>query len=194
MNLLRPLSLALLASLVVPAVAQAQAQRVAVVNVSRIFNEMQEFKDYKQKMENDNASLRTQAQTREQKLRQLGTDLQSLRPGTPQYDGKAKEALQQQIETKNWYDLSRAEQERQYKDKVLELFTKMQDAVGQVAKDRGVDLVLAQQGRDLPEQSEKLNAQQLEAALGQRNVLFMSDKADISADVIAKLDAAYKAK
>ncbi|HLL88211.1 MAG TPA: OmpH family outer membrane protein [Tepidisphaeraceae bacterium] len=194
MRLIRPLTVTLLAALLVPTLAHAQAQRIGVVNAGRVLNELQEFKDFNQKRESDAASLNQQGQQRQQKLRQLGTDLQALRQGTPQYEDKAKEALQLQIESKNWFDLTRAEQERQGKEKLLELFTKMQDAVAQVAKERGLDLVLAQQGKELPPTVEQLNVQQLEAALGQRNVLYVGDKVDISSDVIAKLDAAYKAK
>lgn len=188
------LSAALLAALLVPAAAHAQAQKVGVVNVQRVLAELQEFKDFNQKVESDEASFKQQGQQRQQKLNQLGGELQALRPGTPQYSDKAKEALQLQIESKNWADLTRADRERQAKEKFLELYAKVRDAVAQVAGDRGLDLVITQEGKDLPQNVEQINLQQLQGGLLQRNVLFAADKADISADVIAKLDAAYKAK
>jgi Skp family chaperone for outer membrane proteins len=197
---MRPARLALLIPaftllpLLAPAAASAQATKIAVVSVERVFNEVQELKDYKQKLENDTQNLNAQLNARKQKIAQLESERSALRPDSPQYAEKNKEWLSAQIEAKSWFEISRASQEMAYKQKIVETYTKVQETIAAVAKDRGVDLVIATQNPNLADIIEKANLQQLEAVIGQRDVLYADPKADITSDVLAKLDATYKAK
>src|SRR5438105_4935923 len=63
-------------------------------------------------------------------------------------------------------------------------------AVAQVAQEMGADLVVADQGQDVPA-VEDLNFDQLRLLLNQRNVLYVSKRIDIGERVLTVLDAQY---
>ena len=73
------------------------------------------------------------------------------------------------------------------------LFDKIVAATTAVAQQKGLDLVLADQRPDLPENLGQISVDQLRAILNGRNVLFSSEKVDVTQAVIAELDAKYKA-
>jgi Skp family chaperone for outer membrane proteins len=73
------------------------------------------------------------------------------------------------------------------------LFDKIRLTIGQIAEERKIDLVVADQGADLtPDELEKLSADQVNQMLHAHNVLYTSKTLDITDDVIARLNAAYK--
>jgi Skp family chaperone for outer membrane proteins len=73
------------------------------------------------------------------------------------------------------------------------LFDKIVNATSKVAQQKGIDLVFADQRPDLPDNLGNISVDQLRAILNGRNVLFANNKVDISQDVVAVLDAEYKA-
>jgi len=73
------------------------------------------------------------------------------------------------------------------------LFEKIEQAVSEVARQRGYDLVLTDRRPELPEDMDRLSMEQLLSAIQARTVLYAGEKADISNDVLALLDARYRA-
>ena len=55
------------------------------------------------------------------------------------------------------------------------------------------DLVITDQHPDLPDDMDKLTLDQLRTLINSRNVLYAGEKVDISNDVLAVLDARYRA-
>ena len=88
----------------------------------------------------------------------------------------------------SWGKVVRLEADREQKQQMLYLFDKIQAAVAQIAKNEGIDLVLADQGSQLTN-IEGLTFDQLRSLFNQRDVLFASKKADISDEVVTLLDA-----
>jgi Skp family chaperone for outer membrane proteins len=74
------------------------------------------------------------------------------------------------------------------------LFDKIQTAVAKIAEQKGLDLVLAEAHPQLPDDLDQINVDQLRAVINSRNILYSNSKVDISDEVIALLDAEYKAK
>jgi len=72
------------------------------------------------------------------------------------------------------------------------LFEKIQSATSEVAKSKGITLVLAEQRPEVPENLDQVTVDQLRILITQRNVLFAGDGIDISNDIIALLDSRYK--
>jgi len=84
--------------------------------------------------------------------------------------------------------------QRTQKQKMLDIFNRITTAVAQVATQKGLDLVIAEQRPDItPEAMDQMNVDQIRMIINQRNVLFSNPTVDISSDVIASMDAAYKA-
>lgn len=181
----------LLGALALPSAAQAQA-KIAVANTARILNDLQETKDLNQKIQNDLRALETERQTREQKVKDLQAVRDALKPDAPQFNEKNKDFLQARIEYEIWIQLQRANLEREQKVQMRQLFNKIEQTVAEVATQKGIDVVFAEQRVDIPDNLDNINVDQLKAVIGQRNVLFHSVATDLTNDVITALDAKYK--
>jgi Skp family chaperone for outer membrane proteins len=73
------------------------------------------------------------------------------------------------------------------------LWDKVTAAVAEVATQKGYDLVLADSREEIPDDIDRVTGEQLQALIHTRNVLFASAQTDITQDVIASMDAKYKA-
>lgn len=190
--------IALIAALVIcltfaGGMAHAQdATRVAVVNPARAFQEMQETKDLKAALENQRKQLEGEVNGRQQKVKDLQAARDLLKPDSTQYQEADKNFMQEAIQFDTWSKITQAQLQGQQKQQMKVLFDKIVAATSQVAQQKNIDLVIADQRPDLPENLAAINVEQLRAILNGRNVLYNNSKADITNEVIAALDANYK--
>jgi Skp family chaperone for outer membrane proteins len=180
------------ASLFSTAAMAADPARIAVVNPVKIVAEMQERKDLQQKIDNNLKLYDGMLRERKEKASQLKAALDALKPGTPQYEEKKQQFIQADIELAVWAKSTQTSMEQDRKVQMRGLFDRVEAAVGEIAKQKGYDLVLANQADDLPEDLDRMNIDQLRGALRSRNILFASDKIDITPDVLAAVDAKYR--
>ncbi len=169
----------------------AHAQKVAIANPARIFNEIKETKDLQAKFNTDLGSLNTERQARELKLKDTRAARDALKSDSPQWAERNQELMRLAVEYKVWQELVQADLERQQKQQMKTIFDRITEAVGQVATLRGIDLVIAEVRPELPDPLDQLPTDQLRARLVSRNVLFSNPAVDISSDVIAAMDAKY---
>jgi Skp family chaperone for outer membrane proteins len=173
--------------------SQASAQKIATVNAAKVFNEIQETKDLKSKMENDQKNLQATDLQKKTQLKDLQSARDALKPEAPDYD-KANQALMQAaVDYEVWQRIQGANIQRQQKEQMLKIFNKITTAVSQVATQKGLDLVVAEQRPEIPDNLDQINVDQVRLLINQRNVLFSTPNVDISTEVIAAMDAAYKA-
>jgi Skp family chaperone for outer membrane proteins len=180
----------------VPAHAQAPqpaAVRIAVASPGQIFNSIQETKDISQQREAANKALEAQRQQKEQHVRDLTQALQLLKPDSPGYSDKRNEAESASVDYEVWVKITQANQERDAKMQLRALWDKVTAAVAEVATQKGYDLVLADSREEIPDDIDRVTGEQLQALIHTRNVLFASAQTDITQDVIASMDAKYKA-
>jgi len=175
------------------AISPARAEmKIAIANPARIFNEMQETKDLKVKLENDRKSLEAQEREKREKIKALQDERDQLKSDTPQYAERNKALLSAAIEFKTWGEIMQADVQRTQKIQMKSLFEKIQAATAEVAKEKGISLVIAEQKPDVPDNLEQITVDQLRLVITQRNVLFAEEATDISNEVIALVDAKYK--
>ena len=175
------------------AAVHAQEAKIAVCNPARVFGDMQETKDLKQKLENDRKQIEAEVQQRQGKVKDLQAARDLLKPDSAQYQDADQKFMQEAIQFDTWSKITQAQLQGQQKAQMKNLFDKIVAATAAVAQQKGVDLVLADQRPDLPENLAAINVDQLRAILNGRNVLFSTDKVDITQAVVAELDAKYKA-
>ncbi len=169
---------------------QGSLPHVAVANTARIFSDMQQTKDLKAKLEAKRQEISTEENDRRTKIKGMEDGLHEIAPDNPQFK-TAQDALDKAMaDFDSWGKLVRLQAERDQKDTMILLFNKIQSAVAQVAKQDGIDVVLADQGSDLSN-TEGMTFDQLRAVINQKDVLFTSKKADISDEVLTLLDAQY---
>jgi len=183
-----PLALILLSAL--PARAQV---KIAIANPVKIFNELQEKKDLSAKMEADAKAAESERIRRQSQLNDTKNNRDVYNPNTPKFQELNKQYLQQAIEFDTWGKITSVQLANDQKQKIAFLYNKIMDGIAKVATNKKIDLVLADQAPQLPENLDQISADQLRAILGSRNILFASGATDISTDIVAQLDADYKA-
>lgn len=167
--------------------------KIATVNAAKVFNEIQETKDLKSKMENDQKTLQAQDLEKKTKIKDLQSARDALKPDAPQYNDANKQWMQAAIDYKIWQEMQGADIQRMQKQQMLTIFNKITTAVSEVATAKGLDLVVAEQRPEVPDNLDQINVDQVRLLINQRNVLYSTPNVDISNDVIAAMDARYKA-
>jgi Skp family chaperone for outer membrane proteins len=168
--------------------------KIAVANAGKVFSEIKEKKDWEQKMQQDQKTLQDTAFQKQQKVKSLTEQRDNLRTDSPQYADKDKELQTAKIDLEVWAQIQQAEQQRTNKIQTKALFDKIVNAVAEVATAKGLDMVLADQHPELPDNfMDQANLEQVRALLAQRNVLYSSPQVDITQDVITAMDAKYSA-
>jgi Skp family chaperone for outer membrane proteins len=199
MNVARTVRLAALTFVVAlalnlsPASAQSAAPtKVAIANPAKVFQQLQETNDLKAAMENKRKVLADEESAKRMKIKDLEAQRSQLRPDAPAYQERQRELLQATMEFQVWGQMMQADVQREQKLQMKLLFDKITTAVAEVATAKGIDLVIAEQRPDM-ENIDQLNVEQVRALINTRNVLFSAPQIDISNDVIAAMDAKYKA-
>lgn len=173
--------------------SQAHAQaKIATVNAAKVFNEIQETKDLKSKMENDQKNLQASDLERKTKLKDMQNARDALKPDAPQFEKSNQDLMQAAVDYEVWQRVQGANIQRMQKQQMLSIFNKITTAVSQVATQKGLDLVIAEQRPEVPDNLDQLNVDQVRLLINQRNVLYSTPNVDVSNDVIAAMDAAYK--
>jgi Skp family chaperone for outer membrane proteins len=189
-------SVALLLTLLLTASAaraQTSVTKVAIANPVKIFNDIKETNDLKAKMQSEQKTIEATDITKRTQLNDLKAARDALKPDSPQYAQKNKELLDASIQYEVWGRMTQMDIQRQQKQQIKTLYDKIRGSIAEVATRRGVDLVIAEQGVDLPADLEQINMDQLKLLINQRNVLFNSALVDISPEVITSMDAKYSA-
>jgi Skp family chaperone for outer membrane proteins len=175
-----------------PATAQ-DAPRIATVNPAKVFSEMQETKDLKQKMEADRKTITDEGQRRGQEVEDAKKKRALFNEGTDDFNKANKEYLEKVIAAQAWQELIKQDLARQQKSQMKTLFEKIEAATKDVATARKIDLVLVDQKSDWPD-LDSINVDQLRGLINQRTVLFNNGRFDITNEVLAAVDAKYKKK
>ena len=175
-----------------PAAAQDQPARVATADPARIFNEMQETVALKARLENERKGIEAEEKNRRQRLQDLQSARDLLKPDSQQYADAQKQLMQAAIEFETWGKIMQNDIVRNQKLQMRQLFDRITAATSEVAKKRGFDIVIADQ-RPEWQNFEQLNVNQVRDQINLRNVLYASEKVDLTGDVIKLLDEQFKA-
>jgi Skp family chaperone for outer membrane proteins len=173
--------------------AQTGVSKVAIANPVAIFSQLQQTKDLIAQMASDGKTLEANRIKRQGDITDLRQRRDTLKPDSPQWAQLNQDLLSKTIEFQNWFQFTQASIQQQQKLQIKMLYDKITITIAKVAVQRGVELVLAEQRPELPADLDQVNIDQLRGLLGQRNVLYNAESVDISNQVIAAMDADYKA-
>jgi Skp family chaperone for outer membrane proteins len=171
----------------------ASAQKIATANAAKVFNEMQEKKDLTAKMENERKTIEAQDLEKKQHLKDLQAARDAIKSDAPGYEKVNQDLFQAAIEYQTWAQITQANVQRNQKLQMVNLFNKITAAIAEVATQKGIDLVIAEQRPELPDNLDQFNVEQVRALINSRNILYSTATVDISNDVINAMDAKYKA-
>jgi Skp family chaperone for outer membrane proteins len=188
----------LLALIALPSIASAQAMsagptRIGVVNVGKVFNSMQETKDLQARFESERQGLQQLGAQHQQELTNLQQMLRNgPKPGSQQYEDQQEQLDEKRVQYDNDVKLKQLQSVRNQARQLRVIFDKIEVAVGDVARQRGLDLVITELKPDLTE-NQDLTPEEISQRINQRNLMFVDPKIDITAEVVTTLDAKYKA-
>jgi Skp family chaperone for outer membrane proteins len=178
-----------------PARAQDnKGTKVAVVNLNKVFNTIDEVKALNDKLQKDKEEYDREQKTRTASIDKIQNELDQLNPDSEQYDAKNKELLNAKAQLQAWYEVMNADLQHRKKVQMKTLIEKIQAAVGDVAQQRGIDLVVADQSIELPANLDSVNWDQLRALINQRNILYAAKGVDITEAVILQLNNKYHSR
>lgn len=172
--------------------AQTTAAKIAIANPARIFAQLQETNDLKGQMEQQRKTVESTDLEKRTALRDLKAQRDQLKPDSPTFGDLNKKLMQASVDYEVWTKITQADTERSQKQQIKSLFDKIAAATAAVAANKQIDLVLAEQKPDYPQDLDQINLQQLQLLLSQRNVLFAAKNVDISDEVVTQMDAKYK--
>jgi Skp family chaperone for outer membrane proteins len=177
-----------------PAVAQTPGgTRVGVVNMGKVFNSMQEVVEIKAKLESDAKALQTEAQAHKAELMNLQQQRENgPKPDTTQYAEATENIEKLGVKYEAEIKLQQLSLARGQSRQLKLIFDKIESTTGDIAKEKGLDVVITEVRPEWPKNSQDLTPENISTLINQRNLLYVSPQIDITDAVTAALDAKFK--
>ncbi len=158
--------------------------RIGVVNVTTILETCKKNQQWQEKSEADRARMQEEFQQMRKDLEALQANLRARKQGSSDYFALMNEYEEKRavMEGKNSFYESKFTQEMQMW--MEELYKDFLKVVDQVARDKGLDLVLGQETLDLPAPT----LRDFMLSVKTKKVLFAQSGIDITGEVLTALD------
>lgn len=172
--------------------AVAVPTKVAIVSPSKVFADMQQTKDLKQKMDGQTNDLQSALRLRAEKLKNMQDEMQLIKVDSQQYIDKSREFTAARIEAEAFRQTALADLDRDQRLQMRALFEKIQGATAKLAQQKGYDIVLADGHDDIPANLENITLKDLRSIIMSRAILYARPEVDLTLEVTTLLDAEYK--
>ena len=158
--------------------------KVAVVNIDSIFVQSKKHAQWKQQMEEKDSAVRAEMQKAAAEIDLLRKDMDTRKLGSEDYLKLAREGAQK----KAMLEANEKYYEQEINLKIQQwtetIYKDVISAIEKVAKERNLDVVLAS------EELNDISSRELMSFIRTSKVLYHNKQLDITADVLAVLDAA----
>lgn len=163
----------------------ARPATVAVVNVADVYNNLKERDEIDADLNRQRREFQEEDDARQQTLKALQDDLKILPPDGDAFTTKRNELRFKVIELKAWREFKQLELEQESALQKERLYRKICDAVGEVARLDGYDMVFYKESNI---NFEGANAKQLDALIALRKLLYTRDDLEITERVVQKMN------
>ncbi len=174
-----------------PGVAGAPPTAVAVVNMERLFDSLNELKVRNQSLDAEGQAYTAQMKELDAKVKSLEADLKEKIPATERQKRaeKSAELAEARGILKVRMDLAQGIMERKSNDVIRDMYDKTSKAIKDFAEREGFDLVLLDdRSLDLPEGGTSVN---LNKAILDKRILFAKPALDVTDRLISQMNAEY---
>ncbi|MFQ6047915.1 MAG: OmpH family outer membrane protein [Phycisphaerae bacterium] len=170
--------------------AAPQVGPIAVVDMTRVFNECQQIKDINDYLQKQDEQFRAERDKLKEAADQKQAELEAFARGSPEYLERFKQWVKLQTD---YSTLVRLRERQMLVDQTRwtrQSYLQIVQAVEQIAKDRHLALVLYRDEMDLKTN----NLQELERRLRGRKVIYVDQALDITDQVLEKVNRDYQAR
>jgi len=166
----------------------AAPTRVGVCDVMELLDNYDRAKDLMNGLEKEKDAIEAEGKKRKDKIDQMNQQLDGLIPNSPEYGKLLDEMEEMAFELKAWMECGKSRTLRKHLRLTQDLYQEIRQAVGAVAKSRGVDVVLFFERKERPTNSTPELARQIET----RQVVWHDPRLDLTEAVLTHLNKAYK--
>jgi Skp family chaperone for outer membrane proteins len=170
------------AAQVVPAIT-----RVAVCDMVKIYSNYQKAKDLRVKVEEGRRNFKSEDELRGKKIESLNAELKELKVGSKEYDARVSELAKLTIERETLQKFEDNRNVREYYRMSEDIYSELQKAAADVAKENGVQLVL-----NSDDTSPSDDKPDLFARMERKKVLYSDPAMDITDAIVARMNQQYK--
>jgi Skp family chaperone for outer membrane proteins len=162
---------------------------LAVVDVQKSFDSLSEKVQVEADLQSAADKIKQEELDRQKDLKQLQEDLGILARNTAAFTQKSDELEKKVVEFQAWRNWQTAKLSRERGVRIEDIYRKLTDAIGRVAKESGYDMVLFKEG---PIRFPADKPEQISAMVQVRKVLWAADDLDLTEQVIQKMNNEYK--
>jgi Skp family chaperone for outer membrane proteins len=167
----------------------ADVSKLAVVDMTRLFNECQQIKDLNDYLQKRDEQLRAKRQSARDAVTQKEAELEAFARGSKEYLERFKQWVQLQIDYGTMLRLQQRQNLRDQMRWTRKTYNEIVQAVQEVAKARNLALVLYRDEMDLRTN----DIQELERRLRGRKVIYAAEPLDITQEILDRINRDYKA-
>jgi Skp family chaperone for outer membrane proteins len=179
----------IMSGLIVNALAEKAADnkclKIAVVSVRKIFQDCKRNTRYRQEMSAERDKLEKELDSLSKEIDADKSKLKMLKPGSADYLTGMKGVFEKQGNLQAKQEFFKRQVDLREQTVIEQLFKDVVKATSEVAKEKGIDLVLEKSEPDLP----ATNSNELTLTISTHKVLYSSGCEDITDAVMTKVDA-----
>lgn len=165
---------------------ETSLSRIAVVSVRRIFENCKKNTQWQQVMEGERKKIVAELEKISSEAKAFKADMETRKPGSTDYLNLMREMIEKESllnAKEKFYQQELTFKEQQWTE---QLYIEIVAAIGNVAKQKNLDLVLAKEDNQFPSPSPN----ELLLTIKTSKVLFHADDMDITNEVLAVVDKA----
>jgi Skp family chaperone for outer membrane proteins len=167
------------------AMMAAKPTAIAVVDVVKVRNALEEAREVTAEIERELQKFQNEDKARIQEIEELRQDLDLLEASTPAYDEKRQDLLFKMVEARTWQEVKKAQLNSEHAIQLERLYMKIVGAARDIGQLRGFDIVMSAERKiDFT----KANAQEIDALVALRKLLWYTEEIDITEQVIQKMN------
>lgn len=164
------------------------ATRVAVVNLTEVFERYQMTRDLEQKFEERRQSVSSEAQQLRDDITMKRNALMDLKPGTPDFLQREEDLIRAEVSFQAWLEIQERRLKEQHKAWLELIYGHARDVVRKIATERKIDLVLT--ANDFQDDTPDSMAFKQQILL--RSVIYADNRINLTEPVIEMLDTQYQ--
>ncbi|MCU0913982.1 MAG: OmpH family outer membrane protein [Planctomycetes bacterium] len=169
--------------------ATVPASKTGIVSVRDVFNNSKKHAQYRGGLLKRQATLSAQLDELAKQVADAEADLKTLKPGTADYIKQYQAMLEARSRQQIQQDLIKQQRMAEDKKWFEDLYQEALKATQELAKERGLELVLERTVPEFPIASEELWS-----TVGTHKVLYCGGCVDLTGDVTARVDASETLK